>query len=62
MWMPVMDGEGLVRAIRADERLAKIPVHVVTADTEMPGKYREIGFDGILLKPVTVEKLKAILG
>ena len=62
MWMPVMDGEGLVRAIRADEKLASLPVHVVTADTEMQGKYREIGFDGILLKPVTVEKLKEIIG
>jgi len=62
MWMPVMDGEGLVRAVRADGRLAALPVHVVTADTEMPGKYREIGFDGLLLKPVTVEKLKAIIG
>ena len=28
----------------------------------MPGKYREIGFDGIILKPVTVEKLKEIVG
>ena len=62
MWMPVMDGEGLVRAIRAEERFAKLPVHVVTADTEMPGKYRELGFDGILLKPVTVEKLREIIG
>lgn len=62
MWMPVMDGEGLVRAIRADEKLAALPVHVVTADTEMPGKYRELGFDGILLKPVTVEKLREIIG
>ena len=62
MWMPVMNGEGLVRAIRADAKFAKLPVHVVTADTEMPGKYREIGFDGILLKPVTVEKLKGIVG
>ena len=62
MWMPVMDGEGLVRAVRADEKLAALPVHVVTADTEMPGKYRELGFDGILLKPVSVEKLKATLG
>ena len=57
-----MDGEGLVRAIRAEERFAKLPVHVVTADTEMPGKYRELGFDGILLKPVTVEKLREIIG
>ena len=62
MWMPVMDGEGLVRAIRAEERFAKLPVHVVTADTEMPGKFRELGFDGILLKPVTVEKLREIIG
>ncbi|MBO4648047.1 MAG: amino acid permease [Lentisphaeria bacterium] len=62
MWMPNMDGEGLVRAIRADERLAALPVHVVTADTEMPGKFRDLGFDGILLKPVSVEKLRNILG
>jgi len=62
MWMPVMDGEGLVRAVRADGRLAALPVHVVTADTEMPGKYKELGFDGILLKPVTVEKLKELIG
>ena len=62
MWMPVMDGEGLVRAIRAEGKFAGLPVHVVTADTEMRGKYAEVGFDGILLKPVTVEKLKAILG
>ena len=57
-----MDGEGLVRAIRADERLAKIPVHVVTADTEMQGKFSRIGFDGMQLKPVTVDGLKAIVG
>jgi signal transduction histidine kinase/CheY-like chemotaxis protein len=62
MWMPVMDGEGLVRAIRADQKLAKLPVHVVTADTEMPGKYRGLGFDGMLLKPVTVEKLRELIG
>ena len=62
MWMPVRDGEGLVRAIRADEKLAKLPVHVVTADTEMQGKFGEIGFNGILLKPVTVEKLREIIG
>lgn len=62
MWMPVMDGEELVRTIRADGKFAAMPVHVVTADTEMPEKFRQIGFDGILLKPVTVEKLKALIG
>jgi len=62
MWMPVMNGEGLVRAVRADEKLAKLPVHVVTADTEMPKKYAELGFDGIIVKPVTVEKIKRVIG
>ncbi len=62
MWMPVMDGEGLVRAIRAEGRFTALPVHVVTADTEMPAKYKEHGFDGILLKPVTVDKLKDLIG
>ena len=61
MWMPIMDGEGLVRAIRADEKLATLPVHVVTADTEMQSKYKKIGFDGMQLKPVSVEKLKKII-
>ena len=62
MWMPLMDGECLVRAVRANAKFAKLPVHVVTADTEMPEKYRDIGFDGILLKPVTVDKLREIVG
>ena len=62
MWMPILDGEGLVRAIRADGKLAALPVHVVTADAELQGRYADIGFDGMLLKPVTVDKLKEILG
>ena len=62
MWMPEMDGEGLVRAIRADPRLARLPVHVVTADVEMRRRHAEIGFTSILLKPVTVGALAGILG
>ena len=62
MWMPVMDGEGLVQAIRADGKLAALQVHVVISDTEMQEKYSKAGFDGLLLKPVTVDKLKEILG
>ena len=62
MWMPVMDGEGLVRAVHENKNLASIPVYVVTADTEMQGKYNKQGFDGIILKPVTMEKLKGIIG
>ena len=61
MWMPNLDGEGLVKAIREDPALADLRVVVVTADVELRTKGAEMGFDDILLKPVTSESLtKAI--
>ena len=57
MWMPVMDGAELVKRIRADERLAKLKVCSITADVEARATYREQGFDALLLKPVTINKL-----
>ena len=61
MWMPEMDGVGLVKAIRANGKFRSLPVHVVTADVEMQGRYKEAGFTSILLKPVTIEVLKELL-
>ena len=61
MWMPVMDGEALAKAIRADERLAKMPVYVITADVELEDSYSEKGFDDIVLKPVTIDSLTELL-
>ena len=61
MSMPVMDGAGLVRAMRRSPFLAAIPVYVITADVEMQGEYRNAGFDDMLIKPVTLEKLKEFL-
>lgn len=61
MWMPELDGEGLAKAIRADARLANLPVHVVTADVELQENYTAKGFDGIILKPVTVDTLGPVL-
>ena len=60
MWMPVMDGDELVRRIRADERLSHLKVCSITADVEARAKYKEQGFDAFLLKPVTVEKLSGL--
>jgi CheY-like chemotaxis protein len=60
MWMPVMDGDELVRRIRADQRLAHLKVCSITADVEARAKYKEQGFDAFLLKPVTVEKLSEL--
>ena len=61
MWMPNLDGEGLAKAIRANPALANLRVVAVTADVEFREKAREMGFDGILLKPITGEKLSRIL-
>ena len=61
MWMPVMDGAELIKRIRADKRLAQLKVCSVTADVEALSTYREQGFDALLLKPVTVEKLSELL-
>ena len=60
MWMPELDGEGLVKAIRADPKLAKLPVHVITADVELQETFAEKGFDSIVLKPVTIALLRPI--
>ena len=61
MWMPIMDGAELVRSIRANERLAHLKVCAITADVEARTTYRELGFDALLLKPVTLDKMSAIL-
>ena len=61
MWMPRMDGEGLVKAIRADPLLSGLRVVVVTADVEFRAKFAEDGFDDILLKPVTRDNLVELL-
>ena len=61
MTMPVLDGAGLVREMREDPKLAAIPVYVITADVEMQNAYKEIGFDEMLIKPVTLEKLQELL-
>ena len=60
MWMPRMNGRELVAKIRADERFNDIPVYSVTADTEARKTFEEHGFTGILLKPLTIDKLSGL--
>ena len=62
LWMPEMDGRDLVRAIRADAKLARLPVYLVTADVEARLQAASDGFTGVLLKPITMDKLKAVFG
>ena len=61
MFMPVLDGEGLVREIRKSPELEKIPVYVITADVEVQGQYKAKGFDNMLLKPITIGKLQELM-
>lgn len=61
MSMPVMDGAELVREIRKLPRFADLPVYVITADVEVQGDYRQTGFDDMLIKPITLDKLKELL-
>ena len=61
IWMPNLDGEGLARAVRDDPALRGLRIVAVTADVEFPSKATAAGFDGVLLKPVTADKLAALL-
>ena len=61
IWMPEMDGKEFVAKIRADKRFAGLPVYAVTADIEEQMLFVEHGFTGLLLKPVTIDKLSGIL-
>ena len=63
--MPVMDGFGLVRAIRREEAPgARTPVLAFSADVRIgqAEKARDAGFDGFLAKPMQLEGLRAVLG
>ena len=60
IWMPEMDGKELVAKIRADKRFADLPVYAVTADIEAQQTFAENGFTGLLLKPVTIDKISGI--
>jgi CheY-like chemotaxis protein/anti-sigma regulatory factor (Ser/Thr protein kinase) len=63
IWMPNLDGEGLLKAIRANPALASLRVIAVTANVELRGKAGEMGFDDLLLKPINTAMLSnAIFG
>jgi len=59
-WMPNMNGLELIEKIRADSRFNQIHVYAVTADTEFNHDPRHNLFNGVLLKPLTYDKLVAV--
>jgi CheY-like chemotaxis protein len=62
--MPVLDGFGVIREIRANARLAEMPVlaataYAMTGDRE---KVLEAGFDGYISKPINPIALQEEIG
>jgi sigma-B regulation protein RsbU (phosphoserine phosphatase) len=62
--MPMMDGIQLLRAIRADQRTARLPVVVMTQSTSLDAfnRARAFGSSGVVSKPVDRDYLLAKLG
>jgi CheY-like chemotaxis protein/HPt (histidine-containing phosphotransfer) domain-containing protein len=62
--MPLMDGYGLARAIRAEEAAgSRVPIIAVTANAMRDEELRCIagGMDGYLSKPVLLTRLRAVI-
>lgn len=57
--MPTMDGLGLLRLVRGDEKYKKLPVILVTAVSEKDYivQAKELNVNGYILKPVTFQRV-----
>ncbi len=62
--MPVMDGLTMVREMRGDEKLNRIPVIVVTAEArrELIVEAANAGVNAYIVKPFTANTLKEKIG
>lgn len=56
--MPEMDGDEVLKAMKADERLREVPVLVVSTESQRARDTLSLGADDFLPKPVTVEDLR----
>jgi CheY-like chemotaxis protein len=57
MMMPVLDGWGAIRRLRADPATAGIPVLALTALRLSQAQVEDAGFDGYLSKPIPSHRL-----
>jgi DNA-binding response OmpR family regulator len=60
--MPLLDGPGVLRAMRGDPKLAGIPVIMMSAMPEDVVKRRSSDYVGFLRKPFDFESLLAAVG
>ena len=61
--LPFVDGYGIVKAIRADERHARIPIIVISgeADPETPARLRTLGVNAFFSKPYSPAEVRHAL-
>lgn len=59
--MPDLSGFEVCRRIRADESLKHLRVYAYTSMSTIDGKLQSAGFDDVLPKPLSIEKLIAML-
>jgi two-component system, chemotaxis family, chemotaxis protein CheY len=61
--MPKMDGFGLIEAVRKDTRYRRVPILVLTTESDMAKKMRakEAGATGWIVKPFEPSKLIAAI-
>ena len=58
MWMPDINGSELAKKLHNMPECATLPIIAVTADSEAGSNFDLGGFAGVLLKPVTMEKIR----
>ncbi len=55
--MPILDGNGVIKAIRSDDKLRDIPIILASALPEQTIRRRCDGYDTFLRKPYRTEQL-----
>jgi DNA-binding response OmpR family regulator len=59
LMMPRMNGEELVRALRADD--SRIPVVILSGDIRARHKAGELGAAAVLIKPIDLDELLSVV-
>jgi CheY-like chemotaxis protein len=55
--MPILDGVGVIKAVRSDDGLRNIPIILASALPEQTVRERSDGYDSFLRKPYKTEQL-----